>query len=64
MLDAQAAPLGQEDYPPSTPGQMDLDQEPVASYPNRVAFAPESIAKVIDQTGVAFMQSFENFIEK
>ncbi|ORZ17062.1 DNA replication licensing factor mcm6 [Absidia repens] len=64
MLDSQAAPMGQEEYPPSTPGQMDMDQEPTATYPNRVAFAPDSIAKVVDRTAIVVMQSFENFIEK
>jgi DNA replication licensing factor MCM6 len=70
MLDSQAQPmLEQEGYPGSTPVQMEMDQdqgqdqEP-ATYANRVSFAPDSIAKVIDRTAVVVMQSFESFIEK
>jgi DNA replication licensing factor MCM6 len=70
MLDSQAQPmLEQEGYPGSTPVQMEMDQdqgqdqEPT-TYANRVSFAPDSIAKVIDRTAVVVMQSFESFIEK
>ncbi|KAI8076810.1 MCM2/3/5 family-domain-containing protein [Halteromyces radiatus] len=61
MLDSQAVP---EPYPPSTPVNMEMDQEQPTSYPNRVAFAPDNIVKVIDRTAMVVMQSFEKFIEK
>ncbi|KAI8332640.1 DNA replication licensing factor mcm6 [Chlamydoabsidia padenii] len=68
MLDSQAQMMEQDGYPSSTHGQMEMDQdqdqEPTAPFPNRVSFAPDSIAKVIDRTAMVVMQSFESFVEK
>lgn len=46
--------------------QMEVDDTATAppSQPRRSGFAPESIQKFVDETGLIVMKSFETFLKK
>jgi DNA replication licensing factor MCM6 len=67
MLDSQTQGLP-SDLPPNTPApaNMDVDdtQEPTPRRPTRrPGFEPDNIPRVIDETAMAVMETFEKFLE-
>ncbi|KAI8368290.1 MCM2/3/5 family-domain-containing protein [Radiomyces spectabilis] len=68
VLDSQVAPmLDTEDLPGSTPANINMDvdamdEEPVQA-PRRIGFTTDRVTKVVDQTAVTLMESFEAFLE-
>lgn len=60
MLDSQAQGLP-SDIPPTPAGGMEVDEEPRTA--RRPGFEPDNIPRVIDETAMAVMETFEKFLE-
>lgn len=63
MLDSQVQPLASDSQvPPVT--NMDIDDTQTSRAQRRPGgYAPENISRVIDETAMAVMETFEKFLE-
>lgn len=62
MLDSQAQGIP-SDIPPTPAGIMDIDDAPNPRPTRRPGFEPDNIPRVIDETAMAVMETFEKFLE-
>lgn len=65
LLDSQAQGLPSDLPPTPAPANMDVDdtQEQTSRPTRRPGFEPDNIPRVIDETAMAVMETFEKFLE-
>ncbi|OBZ86512.1 DNA replication licensing factor mcm6 [Choanephora cucurbitarum] len=64
MLDSQVQPMASDSHiPPNTNMEIDESQAPSAQRRPPGGYAPENISRVVDETAMAVMETFEKFLE-
>ncbi|KAI8063119.1 MCM2/3/5 family-domain-containing protein [Thamnidium elegans] len=63
MLDSQAPGLASDIPPTPADANMEVDDTPAPRATRRPGFEPDNIPRVIDETAMAVMETFEKFLE-
>lgn len=63
MLDSQAPGLHSDIPPTPADANMDIDDTPAPRMSRRPGAEPDNIPRVIDETAMAVMETFEKFLE-
>lgn len=63
MLDSQAPGLASDIPPTPADANMEVDDTPTPRTTRRPGFEPDNIPRVIDETAMAVMETFEKFLE-